>query len=87
MYQNRAFDVVLDCTAFTGISELPLQWLKFCAELIPSDIRTRFGTTHILNSNTLTQKYMRRLYNFAAGTTPSALFYTFNVSQELRSAL
>ncbi|KAJ7094350.1 hypothetical protein C8R44DRAFT_384405 [Mycena epipterygia] len=68
MYQNRAFDVVLDCTAFTGISELPLQWLKFCAELIPSDIRTRFGTTHILNSNTLTQKYMRRLYNFAAGT-------------------
>ncbi|KAJ7458402.1 hypothetical protein B0H11DRAFT_187286 [Mycena galericulata] len=67
-YQNRAFDVVLDCTAFTGISELPLQWLKFCAELIPYDIRTRFGTTHILNSNTLTQKYMRRLYNFAAGT-------------------
>ncbi|KAJ7265356.1 hypothetical protein B0H12DRAFT_1201035 [Mycena haematopus] len=67
-YQNRPFDVVLDCTAFTGISELPLQWLKFCAELIPYDIRTRFGTTHILNSNTLTQKYMRRLYNFAAGT-------------------
>ncbi|KAJ6515229.1 hypothetical protein C8R45DRAFT_1049017 [Mycena sanguinolenta] len=67
-YQNRSFDVVLDCTAFTGISELPLQWLKFCAELIPSDIRTRFGTTYILNSNTLTQKYMRRLYNFAAGT-------------------
>lgn len=68
MYQNRNFDVVLDCTAFTGISELPLQWLKFCAELMPYDIRTRFGTTHILNSNTLTQKYMRRLYNFAAGT-------------------
>ncbi|KAJ6532260.1 hypothetical protein DFH09DRAFT_1370329 [Mycena vulgaris] len=67
-YQNRNFDVVLDCTAFTGISELPLQWLKFCAELIPFDIRTRFETTHILNSNTLTQKYMRRLYNFAAGT-------------------
>ncbi|KAJ7167823.1 hypothetical protein C8R46DRAFT_1350755 [Mycena filopes] len=68
MYSSRGFDVVLDCTAFTGISELPLQWLKFCAELIPYDIRTRFGTTHILNSNTLTQKYMRRLYNFAAGT-------------------
>ncbi|KAJ7034157.1 hypothetical protein C8F04DRAFT_582650 [Mycena alexandri] len=68
MYQSRRFDVVLDCTAFTGISELPLQWLKFCAELIPFDIRSRFGTTHILNSNTLTQKYMRRLYNFAAGT-------------------
>ncbi|KAF7302288.1 Ras-GAP domain-containing protein [Mycena indigotica] len=68
IYQNRTFDVILDCTAFTGISELPLQWLKFCAELIPYDIRTRFATTHILNSNTLTQKYMRRLYNFAAGT-------------------
>ncbi|KAF7329572.1 Ras-GAP domain-containing protein [Mycena kentingensis (nom. inval.)] len=68
IYQNRSFDVVLDCTAFTGVSELPLQWLKFCAELIPHDIRVRFTTTHILNSNSLTQKYMRRLYNFAAGT-------------------
>ncbi|KAK7053933.1 hypothetical protein R3P38DRAFT_3343387 [Favolaschia claudopus] len=67
-YHSRSFDVVLDCTGFTGISELPLQWLKFCAELIPYDIRMRFGTTHILNSNILTQKYMRRLYNFAAGT-------------------
>ncbi|RDB19915.1 Neurofibromin [Hypsizygus marmoreus] len=67
-YQDRMFDLILDCTAFTSISEVPLQWLKYCAELIPSDIRSRFHTTHILNPNALTQKYMRRLYNVTAGT-------------------
>ncbi|KAJ6540091.1 hypothetical protein B0H10DRAFT_2170598 [Mycena sp. CBHHK59/15] len=44
-YQNRSFDVVLDCTAFTGISELPLQWLKFCAELIPRLYNFAAGTS------------------------------------------
>ncbi|KAJ6460124.1 hypothetical protein C8R47DRAFT_1161242 [Mycena vitilis] len=83
IYQDRTFDVVLDCTAFTGISELPLQWLKFCAELIPYDIRTRFMTTHILNSNTLTQKYMRRLYNFAAGTPFCSLIKAHSSVTEL----
>jgi len=41
--------------------------LKYCAELIPSDIRSRFATTHILNPNALTHKYLRRLYNVTAG--------------------
>ena len=31
------------------------------------DIRQRFSTTRILNPNTLTQKYLRRLYNISAG--------------------
>ena len=66
-YQDRPFDIILDCTSFTSISEVPLQWLKYCAELIPSDIRSRFTTTHILNPNALTQKYLRRLYNVTAG--------------------
>ncbi|KAJ7620066.1 hypothetical protein FB45DRAFT_146957 [Roridomyces roridus] len=87
MYQNRPFDIVLDCTAFTGISELPLQWLKFCAELMPSDIRTRFDTTYILNSNTLTQKYMRRLYNFAAGTPFCSVIKAYSSVTELRPQL
>lgn len=67
-YQDRSFDVIVDCTLFTSISEVPLQWLKYCAQLIPSDIRSRFATTHILNPNALTQKYLRRLYNVTAGT-------------------
>lgn len=49
------------------MSELPLQWLRFCAEIVPKDIRENFMTAHILNPNSLAQKYLRRLYNFMAG--------------------
>jgi hypothetical protein len=66
-YRSRNFDIILDCTSFTSKSEVPLQWLKYCAEVIPADIRERFSTTRILNANTLTQKYLRRLYNISAG--------------------
>ncbi|KAK7000740.1 hypothetical protein R3P38DRAFT_2797043 [Favolaschia claudopus] len=49
-YHTRSFDIVLepflDCTGFTGISELPLQWLKFCAELIPYDSACASGPPH-----------------------------------------
>ncbi|CAK5277391.1 unnamed protein product [Mycena citricolor] len=83
IYDDRMFDIVLDCTAFTGISELPLQYLKFCIELIPSDIRARFRTAHILNCNTLTQKYMRRLYNFAAGVPLCSSIRTYSSVAEL----
>lgn len=64
---SRSFDLILDCTSFTYHSEVPLQWLKYCAELIPVDIRKRFVAARILNPNTLMLKYMRRLYNISAG--------------------
>ena len=67
MYRSRDFDIILDCTSFTSKSEVPLQWLKYCAEVIPADIRVRFSTARILNANSLTQKYLRRLYNISAG--------------------
>lgn len=66
-YRERSFEVILDCTSFTSAAEVPLQWLKYCVELIPSDLRYRFAETHILNPNTLTQRYLRRLYNISAG--------------------
>lgn len=66
-YSSRSFDVILDCTSFTSASEVPLQWLKFCAELVPHDIRMRFDVVRILNANGLMQKYLRRLYNISAG--------------------
>ncbi|KAF8165773.1 hypothetical protein B0H34DRAFT_794124 [Crassisporium funariophilum] len=68
VYRSRQFDVILDCTSFTSASEVPLQWLKYCAEVVPADIRSRFSGVRILNANTLTQKYLRRLYNISAGT-------------------
>ena len=66
-YRSRNFDIILDCTSFTSKSEVPLQWLKYCAEIIPADICGRFSTTRILNPNALSQKYLRRLYNTSAG--------------------
>ncbi|KAF9480190.1 hypothetical protein BDN70DRAFT_931958 [Pholiota conissans] len=65
---SRSFDIIVDCTSFASASEVPLQWLKFCAELIPYDIRTRFDTVRVLNANGLMQQYLRRLYNVSAGS-------------------
>jgi neurofibromin 1 len=58
---------MLDCTSFTSSSEIPLQWLKYCIELLPSDIRQQFMAAHILNPNILANKYLRRLHNVSAG--------------------
>ncbi|KAL0070247.1 Ras GTPase activating protein ira2 [Marasmius tenuissimus] len=68
-YKENDFEIILDCTDLTALSELPLRWLKYCAELVPIDIRMRFSRAHILNANTTTQKYLRRLYNVFAGTS------------------
>ncbi|KAG1752509.1 uncharacterized protein EDB91DRAFT_1102988 [Suillus paluster] len=67
-YENRKFEVVLDCTSFTSTSEIPAQWLTTCSQLIPIDIRSRFQTSYVLNPNSLTQKYLRRMYNISSGT-------------------
>jgi neurofibromin 1 len=69
IYENRMFEIILDCTSYTSMSEIPVQWIKYCTELIPSDIREHFLTTYILNPNALTQRYLRRLYNISAGTS------------------
>ncbi|KAG1876130.1 hypothetical protein C8R48DRAFT_830907 [Suillus tomentosus] len=55
-YEDRKFEVVLDCTSFTSTSEIPAQWLTTCSQLISIDIRRRFLTSYILNPNSLTQK-------------------------------
>jgi len=72
-YNDRQFELILDCTSFTNASEIPLQWVNYCAELIPMDIRTRLAKTHILNPNYQAQKYLRRLYNVAAGKKTALL--------------
>jgi len=66
-FLGQVFDVIVDCTGFSSISELPLQWLRFCAEIVPKDIREKFMTARMLNPNSLAQRYFRRLYNFMAG--------------------
>ncbi|KAH7916805.1 hypothetical protein BJ138DRAFT_1121610 [Hygrophoropsis aurantiaca] len=68
IYHDRLFEIILDCTSFSSTSEIPVHWLKTCSELIPSDVRQRFINAYILNPNSLTQKYLRRMYNISAGT-------------------
>ncbi|KAA1466679.1 hypothetical protein DENSPDRAFT_831556 [Dentipellis sp. KUC8613] len=67
VYEQRMFDIVFDWTSFSSTSQVPFQWLKYCIEMIPSDIRHRFLTAYLLNPNNATHKYLRRLNNITAG--------------------
>ena len=67
-YEQRPFEIIVDCTEFTSAAEIPVSWIKkYCTELIPKDVRERLLTTYILNANALMQRYLRRLYNISAG--------------------
>ncbi|KAJ3936091.1 MAG: hypothetical protein NXY57DRAFT_886591 [Lentinula lateritia] len=70
-YEGYDIEIIVDCTNFTSVSELPLRWLKFCAEVFPSDLRMMIVRTHILNPNSLMQKFLRRVYNVCAGRPTS----------------
>ncbi|KAG6336483.1 hypothetical protein ID866_2597 [Astraeus odoratus] len=65
-YGRKNYEIILDCTSFTTTSEIPIQWMNTCSQLIPFDIRERFTGFYILNANSLTQKYLRRMYNVSA---------------------
>ncbi|KAL4081516.1 hypothetical protein V8B97DRAFT_1923406 [Scleroderma yunnanense] len=67
-YGHKYYEIIMDCTSFTSTSEIPVQWMNTCSQLIPFDIRERFTNVYILNANTLTQRYLRRMYNISAGT-------------------
>ncbi|KAG8218508.1 hypothetical protein J3R82DRAFT_4145 [Butyriboletus roseoflavus] len=71
-YGKRHYEIILDCTSFTSTSEIPVQWLKTCSQLIPMDVRQRFMNGYFLNANSLTQRYLRRMYNISAGTILSS---------------
>lgn len=66
-YQNQPFEVIIDCTSFAASTEVPIQWVKYCVELLPSDVRQRMVTVHLLNPSQQAQKYFRRLSNIAEG--------------------
>ncbi|KAI6130277.1 hypothetical protein EDD16DRAFT_1541379 [Pisolithus croceorrhizus] len=71
-YNQKYYEIILDCTSFTSTSEIPVQWMNTCSQLIPSDVRQRFTNIYVLNANSLTQRYLRRLYNISAGTVLSS---------------
>ena len=45
--------------------------MNTCSQLVPFDIRERFTNVYILNANSLTQRYLRRMYNISAGMHPA----------------
>ncbi|KAJ3719315.1 hypothetical protein C8R42DRAFT_777357 [Lentinula raphanica] len=81
--QENDIEIIVDCTNFTSMSELPLRWLKLCAEVFPSDLRMRIARIHILNPNSLMQKFLRRVYNVYAGIGISRELRTWNSIAEL----
>ncbi|KAK2465915.1 hypothetical protein APHAL10511_001556 [Amanita phalloides] len=83
-YEDRQFELIVDCTSFTTAAEIPLQWVNYCVELIPSDIRICLIKTHILNPNYQAQKYLRRLYNVAAGASLCGEIKTYPTVDLLR---
>ncbi|KAF8506037.1 hypothetical protein F5888DRAFT_1937943 [Russula emetica] len=64
----RSFEIIFDWTSFSSSSQVPMQWLKYCIEIIPHDFRERFETAYILNPNSSAIKYLRRLWNITAGS-------------------
>jgi neurofibromin 1 len=64
----QSFEVIFDWTSFSSSSQVPMQWLKYCIEIIPHDFRAKFETAYILNPNSAAVKYLRRLWNITAGT-------------------
>ncbi|THH13571.1 hypothetical protein EW146_g6666 [Bondarzewia mesenterica] len=82
-YEGRTFDVIYDWTSFSPSSQVPIQWLKHCIDMIPSDIRHRFMTAYILNPNDAAHKYLRRLYNITAGMHLSSEVKACSAIEEL----
>lgn len=70
-YGHKYYEIIMDCTSFTSTSEIPVQWMNTCSQLVPFDIRERFTNVYILNANSLTQRYLRRMYNISAGMHPA----------------
>jgi hypothetical protein len=66
-YVSREFEIIVDFTSFSSWSEIPMQWLKYCVEMFPADVRRRFKQVHFLNLNQFAHKYLRKLFNVSAG--------------------
>lgn len=81
---NRNFEIVFDYTFFEASCEVPIQWLKYCLELIPKDIRQRFQHARILNLNQLAQRYLRRIYNGATDLASSSIIKVYSSIAELK---
>ncbi|KAI0306901.1 hypothetical protein B0F90DRAFT_1915023 [Multifurca ochricompacta] len=79
----RSFEIIFDWTAFSSSSQVPMQWLKYCIEIIPSDFRAKFETAYILNPNAAAVKYLRRLWNITAGSHLSSQVKACSSVQEL----
>ncbi|KAH9981838.1 hypothetical protein BJV74DRAFT_778311 [Russula compacta] len=84
---TRSFEIVFDWTSFSSSSQVPMQWLKYCIEIIPHDFRAKFETAYILNPNSAAVKYLRRLWNITAGSHLSSQVRACCSVQELQTSV
>ena len=70
-HDDKNFEVIVDCTNYSTMSEVPMQWFKFFLETTPSDLRERFKILHLLNCNQHMTKLLRKLYNICSGESGS----------------
>ena len=66
-YADRQFSCIYDWTGFAQSSQLPMQWIKYCIEMVPADIRSRYDTSYHLNINAAAHSYLRKVHNVTAG--------------------
>jgi hypothetical protein len=59
--------LVLDYTGSAATAELPVDWLKYCMEFLPTDIRLKVQAVYALNTNALTQRFLRKLFLVTSG--------------------
>lgn len=63
---EQTYDIIVDCTAFSTSSELPLPWIKYLIDMIPSDLAVQFRLAYIVNSNGAAQVYLRKVLHALA---------------------
>lgn len=70
-------DIIFDFTAFTSRSQLPTAWMKLLLELLPVDIRERWRTIYVLNINTESLAFIRKVTSLFHGKELRFIYWWF----------
>ncbi|KZV91150.1 hypothetical protein EXIGLDRAFT_693968, partial [Exidia glandulosa HHB12029] len=84
---QRPFEIVIDCTMFAPSSELPLPWIEYLIELIPSDLALQFQTAYVVNTNGAAQLYLRKVLHALANVPFGKQITAINSLEDLTDVL
>ncbi|KAF8300138.1 hypothetical protein DL93DRAFT_2173457 [Clavulina sp. PMI_390] len=63
----KAFKVILDCSKFTFLSDLPVPWIAEFFDVIPFDQLSAIVSLEILNPNRLAREFLRKVQHLVMG--------------------